>query len=177
MATRRAALLLLAVVGACAVGACSHTYVAFGYDAAKQSHGGMSTMVTETPTTGSVGVGVGGRTGGVELRLQSYDTSSTTMSDRFAAASSSLEAHLVPVRLGAVALVLHAGPAVGAVLDTQMMGVTYGVGFRAGAGAEIAYHGVAMFCDVARQQLTFGGDVINGRGDRDVVSIGLRVGG
>jgi hypothetical protein len=167
----------LSALAAVSLAACAHGWVAVGYDAAKQSRGVMSSQVVDRPATGSVGVGGGGRTGGIELRLQSHDLDPAPAGDRFAAASASLEGRLTPARLGPVALVVHAGPALGVVLDKMMLDVTYGIGFRAGGGVEVAYHGVALWADVARQQLTFGGDVVNGRGDRDVLAVGIRLGG
>jgi hypothetical protein len=158
--------------------ACAHGYVSIGYDASKASTGGgMTQVVTEKASTGSVAVGVGGRTTGIELRAQSLDLDPSATGDRFDAASTSFELRLVPLHAGPVALFAHTGPALGFVLDKQMLDVTWGVGFRGGAGAEISIHGVALWIDVAREELTFGGEVVNGRGDRDVVSLGVRVGG
>lgn len=157
--------------------ACAHGYVSIGYDASKATSGAGMTVVTEKASTGSVAVGVGGRTAGIELRAQSLDLDPAPAGDRFAAASSSFELRLVPLRAGPVALFAHTGPSLGVVFDKQMLDATWGVGIRGGGGAELSTHGVAVWIDVSREELTFGGQVVNGRGDRDVVSVGVRVGG
>jgi hypothetical protein len=164
-------------------GACNHAYVAFGYDAAKQQRGSVMGMAqvggsSSAASNGSVAIGGGSKTGGIEARVQQHDVDSTLMGpDRFQAMSGALEGRLVPIHVGPVGLILHAGPALGAVADKTMGDVTYGVGFRAGGGAQVWCRGVALWVDAAREELTFGGEVVNGRGDRDVVSVGIRVGG
>jgi hypothetical protein len=163
-----------AVLALVLVSACAHGYVSMGYDASKQISGtGMTTSVSESASTGSVGFGVGGRISGIELRMQSLSPSG----DRFTAGTGSLEFRFVPFRVGPVGLFAHIGPAAGVVFDKQMADTTIGIGWRGGAGAEIAWKRVAVWLDAGREELSFGGNVVNGRGDRDVVSIGIRVGG
>jgi len=164
-------------IAALGLGACAHGYVSIGYDTSKTSRGGMSDYVTEKPATGSVGVGVGARTGGVELRLQTFDLDPAPAGDRFVAASSSLEMRLVPARIGPIDVFGHIGPSMGCVFDKQMLQATWGIGARGGVGADIVWHGVALWIDIAREELTFGGPVVAGRGDRDVVQVGVRIGG
>ena len=163
-----------AVLALVLVSACAHGYVSMGYDASKQISGtGMTTSVAERETTGSVGFGVGGRISGIELRMQSVNPAS----ERFAAGTTSFEFHFVPFRVGPIGVFAHIGPSAGVVFDKQMGDTTIGIGWRGGAGAEVAWKHVAVWLDAARDELSFGGNVVNGRGDRDVVSIGVRFGG
>jgi hypothetical protein len=83
----------------------------------------------------------------------------------------------VPLHLGPVAFYGHAGPEMGLVFDKQMADLTQGIGLRAGGGVEVGFTGGAVFVDAARSELTYGGAVVNGRGDRDVVAVGIRIGG
>jgi hypothetical protein len=171
MATRALVLAALA-----AVPACRHAYVSMGYDAVKQSRGAVVDGAAATAPTGSLALGVASGMAGIEAHVQSH-AETPGDGDRFVMASTSLELRLALVHVGPLGRDVHGGPDRGAVFDTQMEELTWGVGYRAGAGAELAWSGIAVWIDAAREALSFGGDTVNGHGDRDVISVGIRIGG
>ena len=168
--------LAVLVAAVAAFPACAHTSLGVGYDTASRGQGVLAPVMNDNGATGSITYGVGTGAEKLQAVLDGHHLDFSAGGDRFVAASAALELRARVLRLSRFGLIVHGGPSRGMVYDKQMLDVTWGVGYRAGTGLEVAFGPIAFWADLHREDLVFGGQVVNGRGSVQGVTFGVTLG-
>ena len=156
--------------------ACAHSSLGIGYDATSKGQGVLAPVMNDNRATGSVTYGVGTGAVKVQVVLNGHHLDLSPTGDRFAAGSVALELRARVLHFNRFALIAHGGPSRGMVFDKEMLSITWGIGYRAGTGIEVDLGPISLWADAHREDLVFGGEVVNGWGIVQGVTVGVTIG-
>lgn len=185
---------------ACVLGGC-HPYIAAGLDATGKAHGPLAnvmstpvatartTSAAEAPTPApsgnsySLAVGGGSKDFTIEGGFHVHDVAQGTFAlpdpatiagtPHYAMGSASLDFRWSWLRFKHWSTNVHAGPAVGLVLDCTSGAASVAEGFRYGAGLAVSLSKFSVFGDVYRTGFVFDGGPADGFSDLTGVTVGL----
>jgi len=187
--------MLAALVAGC------HPYVSAGVDSSWRVHGPLAAVINQTvatrqtsgagesppPTGNSYAAEIGGkvRDFSVGVGLQAHDASSASFSlpsfnsgqqapdsPHFLAATGSIDVRWNWLKLRYFNANIHAGPARTMLFDRMTADVSWGNGYRYGAGFGVALGAFGVFLDAYHTGVVFGDGPANGYSELTGVTIG-----
>ena len=151
--------------------------------AAAATAAGLETTATE-PTAGrTYTLEVGWRVAmfriGANLQAHDADRSTFSLTDtsspRYATATAAVDLAWEPVRWKMLSTFLHAGPAMGVLLERTSGGYDTGKGLRFGAGISASLSVATVFVDVYRMELAFDSGPAQGMSNISGATIGIGI--
>ena len=129
--------------------------------------------------TYTLGVGWAMESFAVGLSLQGHDVDRQTFAfsdpsaPRYATGTASLDMQWAPVRWKMLSAFVHAGPAVGALIDRTTGGYDIGKGLRFGCGLAVSLSVVTAFVDIYQVQLEFSSGAAQGMSQIAGATVGI----